>query len=253
MIRQQTDYVVFFDYSALESLTPITLDVKNIPLKDFLDQALRGQSLGYYIKRKTIFITRLPAAAGSSGRPLKLLAPDDFLLATIRGIIKDEIGKPLVGANVTNKNTNISVATDTSGFFAIDAAAGDVLNVTFVGYQPLEYKITRAIVASPILNITLEPSNASMDDVVVIAVGYGTLNNQEVTSAITHLSAKDLLQVAGNGALNSMRGKVAGVSITNTAQADPMPLRIFRSGVVVNATGLRPLYVIMVSRRNFGN
>src|SRR5215213_2591124 len=41
VIRQQTDYVVFFDYSALESITPITLDVKNIPLKDFLDQALR--------------------------------------------------------------------------------------------------------------------------------------------------------------------------------------------------------------------
>jgi TonB-linked SusC/RagA family outer membrane protein len=246
VIRQQTDYVVFFDYSALESITPITLDVKNIPLKDFLDQALRGQSLGYYIKRKTIFITRLTADARLYGRQLRSLTPVDLLPATtIRGIIKDEIGKPLAGANVTNKNTNISVATDTSGFFAIEATAGDVLIITFVGYQRIEYKITRAVVASPILNITLEPSNASMDDVVVIAVGYGTLNKKEVTSAITHLSSKDLLQVAGNGALNSMRGKVAGVSITNTAQADPNSTpNIQIRGVSSRNAGAGPLYVI---------
>ena len=47
-IRQQTGYVVFFDYSALESIKPVTVDAKAIPLKDFLDRALRGQSLGYY-------------------------------------------------------------------------------------------------------------------------------------------------------------------------------------------------------------
>ena len=99
VIRQQTDYVVFFDYSVLEGLKPITVDVKNIPLKDFLDQALRGQSLGYYIKKKTIFITRLPATVLSSH------LPDELAPTPIRGIIKDQKGRPLTGANITYKKT----------------------------------------------------------------------------------------------------------------------------------------------------
>jgi TonB-dependent starch-binding outer membrane protein SusC len=239
VIRQQTDYVVFFDYSALEGLKPITVDVKNIPLKDFLEQTLRGQSLGYYIKKKTIFITKLPAAVVASH------LPEDVAPTLIRGIIKDEKGKNLAGANVTNKNTNIAVATDSSGFFAINASAGDVLVFTFVGYQRTEYKITRAVVASPVLNITLQPSDASLENVIVIAVGYGTLNKKEVTSAITHLSSKDLNQFAGNGVLNSIQGKVAGLSITNTAPADPNSTPgIQLRGASSLSAGLGPLYII---------
>jgi TonB-dependent starch-binding outer membrane protein SusC len=238
-IRQQTDYVVFFDYSALEGLKPITLDVKNTSLKDFLDQALKGQSLGYYIKKKTIFITRLPEAVVSAH------LPDEFAAVLIRGIIKDENGKPLAGANVTNKNTNTVVATDSTGFFSINAAAGDVLVITFVGYQRTEYKITRAVVANPMLSIALQPSEASMDNVIVIAVGYGTLNKKEVSSAITHLSSKDLNAFAGNGVLNSIQGKVAGLSVTNTAPADPNSSpNIQLRGVSSRIDGLGPLYVI---------
>ena len=245
VIKQQTDYVVFFDYSALEGIKPITVDVKNISLKDFLDQALRGQSLGYYIKKKTIFITRLPAAVVSSH------LPDDPAPTPIRGIIKDERGKPLAGANVTNKKTNAVVATDTSGFFSINASAGEILVITFIGYERIEYKITPAIVASSQsgsgkIDVTLQPSNVSMNELTVIAIGYGTLDKKEVTSAITHLGSKDLLQIAGNGALNSIQGKVAGLSITNTAPADPnsspnIQLR-GASSRIQNALG--PLYVI---------
>jgi TonB-linked SusC/RagA family outer membrane protein len=241
-IRQQTDYVVFFDYSALEGLKPITMDAKNIPLKDFLDQALRGQSLGYYIKKKTIFITRLSEAVVSAH------LPDEFAAVLIRGIIKDENGKPLVGANVTNKNTNTVVATDSTGFFSINASAGDVLVITFVGYQRTEYKVTRAVVANPMITITLQPSDSSLENVTVIAVGYGTLNKKEVSSAITHLSSKDLNAFGGNGVLTSIQGKVAGLSITNTAPADPnsspnLQLRGVSSRLG-DADALGPLYVI---------
>jgi TonB-dependent starch-binding outer membrane protein SusC len=238
-IRQQTDYVVFFDYSALEGLKPITVDVKNTPLKDFLDQALRGQSLGYYIKKKTIFITRLTEAVVSAH------LPDEFASVVIRGVIKDENGKPLAGANVTNKNTNTVAATDSTGFFSINAAAGDVLVITFVGYQRAEYKITRAVVANPMINIALQPSDASLENVTIIAVGYGTLNKKEVTSAISHLSSKDLNTFAGNGVLNSIQGKVAGLSIANTAPADPNSSPdIQLRGVSSRNAGLGPLYVI---------
>ncbi|MDQ3277441.1 MAG: SusC/RagA family TonB-linked outer membrane protein, partial [Bacteroidota bacterium] len=78
-----------------------------------------------------------------------------------------------------------------------------------------------------------------------VAVGYGTLNKREVTSAITHLSSRDLLPFGGNGALNSIQGKVAGLSVTNTAPADPNSgPNIQLRGVSSRNAGLGPLYVI---------
>jgi TonB-linked SusC/RagA family outer membrane protein len=215
VIKQQTEYVVFFDYSALEGTKPITLNVRNIPLKDFLDQALRGQSLGYRIKKKTIFITKLPAVV-SSDRQLKTPVPDDLPPAPIRGIVKDESGKPLIGANVTNKNTNITVATDTSGVFSINASAGDVLIITFVGHQRTEYKITRAVVASSreeagVINVTLQPTNASMDDVTVVAVGYGKQKKEFLTASVSTVSGAKLAKAPVSNLSTALKGQLSGL------------------------------------------
>jgi TonB-linked SusC/RagA family outer membrane protein len=187
------------------------------------------------VKLIIIFLTVSVQHVSAEGSPQKATI-------LIRGIIKDESGKPLSRANVMNKNTNAVVATDSSGFFAINASAGDVLIFTFVGYQRSEYKIRSG---DEIINITLHRSDISMENVTVIAVGYGTLNKKEVTSAITHLSAKDLNQFAGNAVLGSIQGKVAGLSITNTAPADPNSSpSIQLRGVSSRSAGLGPLYVI---------
>jgi len=180
----------------------------------------------------------------------ELFVPADFPPTTIRGIVKGENNSPLAGANITNNKTNTTVATDSSGIFSINASAGDVLVITFIGYQRIEYKITPADVVSSHtssgkINVTLQPSDISLDSAIVISVGYGTLNKKEVTSAITHLSSKDFLQIAGNQALNSIQGKVAGLSIVNTAPADPNSSpSVQLRGVSSRNAGLGPLYVI---------
>lgn len=84
-----------------------------------------------------------------------------------------------------------------------------------------------------------------IDEVVLVGIGYGTLNKKEVTSAVTHLSDKDLNTVGGNAVLNSIQGKVAGLSIVNTATADPNSSpSIQLRGVSSRNAGLGPLYVI---------
>src|SRR5712664_2486983 len=61
IIKEQTGYVVFFDYTVLDGSKPVTLSVKDEPLTQFLSQVLRGQLLDYTITRKTIFIRKAPA------------------------------------------------------------------------------------------------------------------------------------------------------------------------------------------------
>lgn len=243
IIESQSGYHFIYDdnLDALFKEKTVNIDVEKQSITEVLNLCFKGIPVSYQIIQNTIALKR--------NEPPKNEEPV-MTFQKISGNITDENGKPLPGANVTNKNTNITVTTDASGLFSISASEGDVLTITFIGYQPAEYKITQAVIASfsdksARLTFKLQPVNTALDDVVVVAVGYGTLDKKEVTSAITHLGAKDLNLVAGNGVLNSIQGKVAGLSITNTATADPNSgPSVQMRGVSSRSAGTGPLYVI---------
>jgi TonB-linked SusC/RagA family outer membrane protein len=161
----------------------------------------------------------------------------------ITGKVTDrERNTPLTGVSVKVANSNAGAVTDAQGEFKINVLKDPKVTIIFsmVGYN------TQQVVAKPgtPLNIQLISSTASLEEVVV-SVGYGTLNKKEISSAITHISGKELLVVGGNGALMSLQGKVAGLSITNTATADPNSgPRLQLRGVSSRDAGLGPLYVI---------
>jgi TonB-dependent starch-binding outer membrane protein SusC len=213
VIKEQTGYVVFFDYSSLEGTKPVSLTAKDVPLKEFLDQALHGQSLGYSIKKKTIFITKLPAgiAAGmSSDQQVRPTVPPSL----VKGIVKDAEGNPLVGATVLNKNTNASVPTDASGGFSINASEGDVLVVSFVGYTKTEIKITSSIVGSSDqqLSIALEQNIAPLDETIIRA--YGTTTRKFNTGNISKVRGADIQKQPIGDPILALQGRVAGLQIS---------------------------------------
>ncbi|RFM26404.1 SusC/RagA family TonB-linked outer membrane protein [Deminuibacter soli] len=158
----------------------------------------------------------------------------------ISGKVSSTTNQALEGVSVRVKNTRTTTSTKTDGSFQIKAQPADSLVFSSIGYQTYV-----AIAGSGNLTIQLTPAVTNLDEVTVISVGYGTLNKKEVTSAITHLSSKELLSVGGNGALMSLQGKVAGLSVTNTATADPNSTpSIQLRGVSSRDAGLGPLYVI---------
>jgi TonB-linked SusC/RagA family outer membrane protein len=160
---------------------------------------------------------------------------------TINGTVLDEKQAPIPGAVVTVKGSSIKSGTDAAGKFKLVVPpSASTLVVSFIGYSSQEV----AIGSSPI-RVSLQPSSTSLETVNVVAIGYGTLNKKEVTSAVTHLSSKDLLTVGGNGALMSVQGKVAGLTITNQAPSDPNSgPTIQLRGASSRSAGLGPLYVI---------
>ena len=84
---------------------------------------------------------------------------------TVRGTLRTTTGEPLIGATVTVKGTTNSTLTDANGQFSINAANGNVLVVTSVGYQPREITVTGTEI-----NETLQSGTTSLNEVVVI--GY---------------------------------------------------------------------------------
>ncbi|RZK75823.1 MAG: SusC/RagA family TonB-linked outer membrane protein, partial [Pedobacter sp.] len=161
----------------------------------------------------------------------------------ISGTVTDATdGTVLAGVTASDNTKSKNTSTNAQGKYTLSVPAGSKsITFSFIGYTAK----TIPIGSSGTINVIMTPSSNTLDDVVVVSVGYGTLDKREVSSAITHISAEDLLTVASNNPLMSLQGKVPGLNITNTAGADPNSSpSIQLRGVSSRSAGLGPLYVI---------
>lgn len=158
----------------------------------------------------------------------------------ITGIVTDTSGVGVPGVTISEKGTRNSVVSDDDGTFSIDVAnANSTITVTSVGYisqsVPLQGKTS--------VSITLERTAASLGEVVVI--GYGSVQKKDLTSAVTTVTSKDFIPGAVNNPLQLIDGKVAGVSVSSTAAADPNAgTNIQVRGAASISAGNGPLIVI---------
>ncbi len=157
---------------------------------------------------------------------------------SIKGTVVDEQGVPLPGASVRIKDTNQGVTTNFDGEFSIKAQTGDLLQVSFVGFQT--YEIT--IAEETNLNIRLEPDNAALDEIVI--VGYGTQKKSDVTGAVSSVESKDFNKGITNNPGNLLQGKVSGLNVTNSSGEPGSGQDIVIRGVGTLRSGTSPLYVI---------
>lgn len=158
---------------------------------------------------------------------------------SVSGTVTDTSGEPLIGASIVIKGQQTGATTDIDGQFTIQATAGAVLQVSYVGYRTKDVRID----GRTTLDIILEENTEVLNEVVVI--GYGTMDKKELTSAISHVSEKDFLSVSSLDPSMMIQGKVPGVSITNTGAGDPNnQASIQIRGVSSRDAGLGPLIVV---------
>lgn len=160
----------------------------------------------------------------------------------VQGVVRDEDGQPVPGVSVKIKGASTVVATDANGRFSIAApSATAVLVFTFIGYETTEVTVGN----QTNITVNLKPSSTTLQTVDVVAVGYGTLDKKEVTSAVSHVSAEDFRQSGSRNPLDLIQGKVPGLVLTRTSGSNP------NSGVDVQLRGAitvtgssSPLFVI---------
>ena len=173
---------------------------------------------------------------------IMILAVASRLMAqtsTVSGRVTDTSGEPIAAAGVFIEGTDKGTVTDIDGNYSIDIAAGQKLSFQSIGFRSK----TIAWSGQSVVNISLEDDVTLLDEVIV--VGYGTMKKKEMTSAISHVAAKDLSQVTSLDTRMLLQGKVSGVSVTNTAIADPNQQgNIQIRGLSSRNAGTGPLYVI---------
>lgn len=210
-LREQTGFDFIYNFDLIKKAKPVSLDFRNAPLGEVLDQCLSRQALTYRIENTTVIIKK---AQKEDVVFLRLTEPP----VNISGKITDDKGAPLPGVTVRVKNGNTITVSDSEGNYKITVPDNNaVLVFSFIGFASQEVPVT----GKQSINLSLKPQSSGLQEVVVVSVGYGTLNKREISSAITHVSSKDLLSVGSNSPLMALQGKVAGLNITNTASGDP--------------------------------
>lgn len=157
---------------------------------------------------------------------------------TVTGVVMAEGDPdPVIGANIMVKGTTNGTITDFDGNFSLQAKSGDVLLISYMGYKSQEVKAT----ASP-MRITLKPDNVMLEE--VVAVGYGTMKKSDLTSAITSVSADELLKAPVSGLDQALQGRAAGVTVTTNSGQPGETATVRIRGIGSAMGGNQPLYVV---------
>ena len=156
----------------------------------------------------------------------------------ISGIVLDENGGPLPGANVIIENTSTGVSTDFDGNFTINATSGDVLVISYIGYTSQFITVSN----QDSISVSLQLDN-QLDEVVVTALGFAVIRDQQgSTSSI--IATDDVLRSAETTIVNALSGKASGVRITRS-NGDPGAGSTIRiRGANTIAGSIQPLIIV---------
>lgn len=129
--------------------------------------------------------------------------------SVVKGIVKDENGMPIPGANVLLKGTQVVSGTDFDGNYTIKVVNNaKVLLFSFVGYKDKEVVIGNQTV----INVKLDPDTAELKEVVV--VGYGTQRKEAVTGSVASVSGNVMREVASANITQALQGRISGVEFS---------------------------------------
>lgn len=209
-LTQASGYAFVFSSKDINSDRRITISANNADIHSVIKQILRGQSkIGYEIKGKNIILSK--NAQGHEGRTSgnhtsslsgQIGQQDGHLIS---GHVTDTSGAPVIGASVMIKGTRQGTITDLNGRFSLKADKGDVLTISYIGYDDQDVSVTD----NNSLYVTLKEHSKSLDEVVV--VGYGTQKKVSVTGSITSVSGSDIAEVPVPNITNALGGRLAGV------------------------------------------
>ncbi len=142
--------------------------------------------------------------------PFTLLAQKDLI--TVTGTVVDTQEEPLMGVSVHVKGTSTGISTSIDGEFTLNAAVGDVLELSYVGFKAKEVTVT----GTDPMHIVLEENTQVLNEVVVTAMGIRR-KEASLTYATQEVKGEDLMRVQDANFVNALNGKVAGVSIQQSA------------------------------------
>ena len=203
-IEAQTDFQFFYNSKLIDTNRRVSVDVKNVDVFVVLKQIFGNTNVTYKVVDKDVILT---------------LASPDQGEHMVTGVVKDQNGELIIGANVVEKGTTNGTVTDVDGRFSINVAPGATLLISYIGYKSLEIEVDNR----QAYDIVLSEDSEALDEVIVI--GYGTTKRKDFTGSVSSVKLENSpIALSPNlNALESLKGNVSGLDIgaTNSAGGQP--------------------------------
>lgn len=233
-IESQTRYL-FSPASDVNVKQSVTVQVSNVELKDVLTQLRAQTGLEFTVENATIFITQ----------------PKQPNSRTVLGTVVDSSSLPIPGASVFVKGTAIGTVTDLDGNFTLTVPGemlGGRLVFSSIGYQDVEISIG----SRRKFDVVLQDAVVELEGTVVTALGIRR-DQKALSYNVQEVKAEDVTAVKDANFINSLSGKVAGVTINASSSGVGGASKVVLRGNKSISQSSNALYVIDgVPMYNFG-
>ena len=228
-IEKQISMSVVYNTNDVDINRIVSIKVTKESLNNVMNQLFRGVNVSFSIVDNHIVLS-----AKSNKEEQQKKTP---IMAS--GTVTDSKGEPLIGVSILVKGTSNGTITDMDGNFKIQAAKGDVLEVSYIGYASQTITLANA---QPI-KVTLGEDTQVLDEVIVTALGI-----KRATKALSYnvqeVKGDELTAVKDANFMNSLSGKVAGVQINSGATGAGGATRVVMRGMKSLTKDNNALYVI---------
>lgn len=224
-VRKQSNMSIAYNDSKFPK-EKISLNIKNQPLEQALNNILQKTGFTYIIKDDYIMI--VPEKNVKDSKDKK-----------VTGHVVDSRGEPLIGVNVKIKGKPTGAITDMDGYFSLSAKETDILDISYIGYATQEITIGN----NSNLSIVMSEDNQLLNEVVVTALGIKR-ETKSLTYNVQEMKSADLTAVKDANFVNSLSGKIAGVTINQSASGIGGSTRVVMRGTKSLFGDNNALYVL---------
>ena len=158
---------------------------------------------------------------------------------TVKGVVTDENGEPLMGAGVFVEGTTTGTVTGLDGDYSLTVPA-DAVNLVFSFIGLADQTI--AIAGRTQIDVQLKADDTFLDEVVV--VGYATVKRRDLLGSVSSVNSEKLTEQPVTTVSQALSGKMAGVTVTTT-EGDPdadIKIRVRGGGSITQDSS--PLYIV---------
>ena len=228
-IKSQTGMSLVFSDQLVDVNRKVTMQLKDVTLKEALTRLLSGTDLTFEIRNNKIYFIEKKAVSRPGSKKKR-----------VTGVVKDVMGEPLIGANVVEKGRSTNgVITDFNGKFTLEVDESASLVVSYIGYLAQDIPTK----GKGDFHIILKEDTNTLDEVVV--TGYGDFKKATYTGSASVLTTEKLeaLPVVSVGQM--IESNIPGISVVAGTSSQPGAKTTLRvRGIASMNASTEPLYVL---------
>ena len=199
-IEEQSDFSFFFNIKHVDLHRRVSVVAKKSDIFKVLETVFAGTDVRYSVVDRKIILS-------TEKQEIQQINQDK----KVTGVIKDQHGEPVIGANVSVKGTTIGTITGIDGDFALEVPANAVIQVSYIGYVPQELRLG----GKNHLDVVLKEDSQALDEIVV--VGYGVQKKINLTGSVSSVKSEELERQPIVTMKDALAGLVPGLTVVKSS------------------------------------